>query len=86
MGFQFATCNKNMAMLHLKKAYPKRDISEESLKEIMPFITADIVRIQDPDFHSPVQVVPGTNWTECPVKRKEIKAAFQKFHDSLIKE
>ncbi len=29
MGFQFATCNREMALRHLQKAYPKRTLTDE---------------------------------------------------------
>lgn len=83
MSFQFATCDKNMAMRHLQKAYPNHVIDEEAVKEIMPYIVRDIVRIQDPDFHKPTQVTAGKNWSECSIKRKEITEAFKRFHDNL---
>lgn len=81
MGFQFATCDKNMAIRHLRLAYPSYEITEESVKNIMPYIVQDIVRIQDPACHYPAQVVAGKNWVE--EKREEIANAFKQFHDGL---
>ena len=51
----------------------------------MPYIEKDIVRIQDPDFHSPPKVVADTNWVEDEEKRKQISKDFKEFHDSLKK-
>lgn len=79
----FVTCDKQMAIRHLKKFYPSHEITEENTKEIMEYITADIVRIPDPDFHPGGAVMPSKNWD--PTKEKEIVAAFQRFDDSLIK-
>ena len=79
----FATCNEQMALRHLRMAYPNHEITEESVIEIMSYIKQDIVRIQDPAFHNPPQVVAGNNWTEDKEKRKQISNAFKKFHETL---
>jgi hypothetical protein len=85
MGFEFATCNKEMALRHLQKAYPKRRLTEELIKDILPWIMKDIVRIQDPDFHFPPHVVPGKNWKEDAEMRKKIGEDFKKFHETITK-
>ncbi len=84
-GFMFATCNKQMALRHLRLAYPGYEITEEDVIKIMPYIEKDIVRIQDPEFHSPPQVVAGSNWVEDEEKRKQISKDFKEFQDSLKK-
>jgi hypothetical protein len=81
MGFQFATRNREMAMHHLAKCYPSAEITDEVVAELMPLIEADVVRVQDPDFHQPAQIVPGTNWTED--RRAEVVSVCQRMHDAL---
>lgn len=83
MGFSFATCEKNMAMRHLRLAYPNHIITEESVKDIMPWIIKDIVRIQDPEFHQPCQVIAGKNWSEDKETRAKIENDFKRFHENL---
>ena len=65
--------------------YAAEEITEEDVIKIMPYIEKDIVRIQDPDFHSPPKVVADTNWVEDEEKRKQISKDFKEFHDSLKK-
>jgi len=79
--FMFATCDPRLALRHLKLIYPRHEITEESVKKIMPYIQQDIVRIQDPGCHNPAQVVEGKNWVED--KRKQIAEDFKDFHNSL---
>lgn len=81
----FATCDKQIALRHLRLAYPSYEIAEEDTKKIMKYIESDVVRIQDPGFHNPPQVVPGSNWVEDSEKRKKIHDDFQEFHDGLRK-
>ncbi len=83
-GFEFATCDKNMAISFLKKLYPNGKVNEQTCALIMPFITSDIVRIQDPDFHKPSQVVAGKNWSENKEEREKISAIFKDFHESML--
>ena len=85
MGFQFATCNREMALRHLQKAYPKRTLTDELVKDILPWIMNDIVRIQDPDFHFPPQVVAGKNWKEDKETRNKIESDFKTFHETITK-
>jgi hypothetical protein len=60
MNLAFATCNRVMALKHLKKLYPSSDVSDESVKDLLDIIEADEIRVCDPDFHGG-QIIEGNN-------------------------
>ena len=58
----FATCEVKGAIRFLKKAYPEKEIKEEQIPKLVDLIGKDILRIQDPDFHIPAQIVSGRKY------------------------
>lgn len=84
-AFMFATCDRRMALGFLQKQYPLRVVEDtpESAGPILDLIAADIIRVQDPDFHQPCQIVPGKAYDES--RASEILSACQEFHDRACK-
>ena len=65
MSFVFATCQRGMALMHLKKAFPEKQFIDEGIvKEFLDMVEADILRVGDPDFHRKGQIFEGKNLTE----------------------
>lgn len=64
MSFQFATCDRRFALEFLQHEYPNRVIEDtpESVGPLLDLIAADLIRVQDPKFHQPCQIVPGNKW------------------------
>lgn len=64
MGFMFATCDKKRALGFINSMYPELDIIvEDDIPLLMDLIGRDILRVQDPDFHKPSQIVSGNNYS-----------------------
>lgn len=60
MGFMFATCDVDRAFAFINKTYPDRvDFTTEDLPLLADLIQKDVLRVQDPDFHKPAQIVLG---------------------------
>jgi hypothetical protein len=78
--FQFATCDRNLALRFLRQSYPTRIVedTEESAKKVLDLVEKDIMRVQDPDCHKPSQMIAGTNWDES--LRESCHAICQEFH------
>lgn len=64
--FMFATSRRDFALDFLRKEHPSRNLTDtnESAGPLLDLVEADIIRIQDPAYHQPSQVVPGTYWEE----------------------
>lgn len=77
----FATCDRGMALGFLRKLYPSRDVADtpEDAGPLLDIVEADIVRVQDPDYHRPCQIMPSKNWDAS--RHDEFVAICQKFHD-----
>ena len=65
MGIVFATCDVKRAMGFINKMYPNhKDITEEDIPQLVKLINQDVVRVQDPDFHRPCQIIAGRNYAK----------------------
>ena len=72
MSIMFATCELNSALAFIRQMYPNQKVAWEMMPLLEELIKQDILRVQDPNFHQPCQIVPGNNY------RKE--------HDGQIQE
>lgn len=81
MSFSFATCERARALTFLAQAYPSRTVRDtpDDAGPLLDLVVRDVVRIQDPAFHQPPQVVPGKKWAES--ERVAVIAAAQQVHD-----
>lgn len=65
MSIIFATCDVKKAMGFINKMYPShKDLIEEDIPQLVKLINRDVVRVQDPDFHQPCQIIEGRNYTK----------------------
>lgn len=66
MSFQFATCDRRFALEFLQREYPNRVIEDtpDSVGLLLDLVAQDLIRVQDPKFHQPCQIVPGNKWDE----------------------
>ena len=62
--FTFATCEVPRAIDFIKKMYPDKEVSAEKMPKLMELIKQDVLRVQDPDFHRPCQIISGNNYDE----------------------
>jgi len=61
----FATCQWSpWGELFLAKSYPHLNINFERLDKLKSLLDQDILRIQNPDFHNPAQIIQGTNYNQ----------------------
>jgi len=83
-GFMFATCYRHMALRFLKQVYPNYVVEDapESAGPLLDLVEKDIVRVQDPSYHRPAQIVPGTHWSEQ--NREAIVAICREFHERTL--
>jgi hypothetical protein len=72
VNIMFATCAPNSALAFIRQMYPNQKVEWEMMPLLEELIKQDILRVQDPNFHQPCQIVPGNNY------RKE--------HDGQIQE
>ena len=77
MGFYFASCQPNMALGFIRKMYPSKKISWDDMPLLKVLIGEDILRVQDPDFHQPCQIIAGNKYQ--PERKQEVDAAVQEF-------
>lgn len=70
MSFAFATCERNRALVFLKKLYPSYTVedTETSVKDLLDIIEADEIRVCDPDYHGG-SIIQSTNWKDDTFKR-----------------
>lgn len=76
----FASCSWNGfpgAKNHIQKMYPNKTIKEELIPILIDLINRDVLRVQDPDFHQPCQIIAGNNYTKF--HDDEINAAITQF-------
>lgn len=64
MSFQFATCDRNFALLFLQSEYPTKLVDATTVGPLLDLIGADLIRVQDPKYHQPCQIVPGKKWDD----------------------
>lgn len=63
--FTFATCEVNQGMTFINKMYPSKvDLTRSDIPLLCDLLHRDILRVQDPDFHQPCQIIAGTNYQE----------------------
>jgi len=79
MSIVFATCNLNMAIGFIDKMYPDRaDITASDIQLLSKLIKEDVLRVQDPDFHRPCQIVGDNKYDEA-THSKDIEKALKEF-------
>jgi hypothetical protein len=82
MVFQFATCERGRALEFLKILYPNGSVSEESAKDVLDLVEADIVRIPDPAMHgSQVGIFLSAGYERSGKTQQEIVDVLRKFHE-----
>ncbi len=65
MGFVFATCEPKRALEFINREHPEsRDLTKEDIPLLYDLISRDILRVLDPDFHKPSQIIAGNNYSE----------------------
>lgn len=76
----FATCDRRMALGFLQQAYPTCVIedSADSAGPLLDLVEADVIRVQDPNFHQPTEIVPAKNWDAS--RHDERVAVCAEFH------
>jgi hypothetical protein len=62
MSFSFATCEVPRAVQFIQKMYPSKEVTAEKMPLLLDLIRQDILRVQDPDFHRPCQIIAGNNY------------------------
>jgi len=85
---QFATCEVNRGLEFINKMYPyKEDLTRDDIPLICELLSRDVLRVQDPNFHQPCQVVAGTKYDELR-DSLEVNAAVQqlKYHPKIAGE
>lgn len=82
MIIQFATCERQRALLFLKRLYPSYTIEDtvNNAGPLLDFVEADVIRITDPDYHGGM-IVPGTHWTED--RREEVVRLGRALHIAI---
>ncbi len=79
---QFASCQWNpYAKMFIQKMYPSKIIDDSKMPLLIGLINEDVLRVQDPDFHYPCQVVAGTNYGV--LRDKEISEAISEFQRAV---
>ncbi|WP_028982867.1 hypothetical protein [Sporolactobacillus terrae] len=60
MGIVFATCEVNRGLEFINKMYPSHeDLAKEDVPLLCDLLKEDVLRVQDPDFHQPCQIILG---------------------------
>lgn len=78
MSFQFASCQwEPYAKSFLQQMYPSTEIDAEKIPLLVGLINDDVLRVQDPNMHSPCQIVAGKNYMDS--KTTEINDAIDQF-------
>ena len=82
MRIAFATCEVHRALEFINQVYPSyEDLTEKDIPKLRALLEKDIVRVQDPNFHQPCQIIAGNNYSE--EYDKKIGEAIQELQDSL---
>lgn len=61
----FATCDLNRAVEFIQKNYPSKEVTKEKFPLLAHLIQKDILRVQDPDFHKPCQIIAGNSYSSA---------------------
>lgn len=78
MDIVFATCLPQMALEFINKMYPNRkDLIKEDIPLLYGLISKDVLRVQDPDFHQPCQIIAGNNYKGNEVEVQQAVTEFQ---------
>lgn len=84
MSFCFATCIPQTALIFINKMYPKHeDLTKEDIPLLYDLIKQDILRVQDPDYHQPCQIIAGREYKK--EYDNEIAEAIKEFQNALEK-
>lgn len=82
MNLQFATCVPETALEFINKMYPNNeDLTKDEIPELIDLIKRDILRVQDPNFHQPCQIVAGKKYQSSD--DEEIGIAIDKFKELI---
>jgi hypothetical protein len=84
MSFVFATCEPIRALAFINKMYPRYDdLTKDDVPLLYSLISKDILRVQDPDFHQPCQIIEGNKYSK--EFDEEISDAIKEFQGKLKK-
>ena len=82
MSIMFVTCDKERALGFINKMYPENeDLVLDEIPLLIDLIEKDILRVQDPEFHNPCQIVAGKNYSED--YNEDIQDAINELKDKL---
>lgn len=59
----FATCEVGRAVEFIQKMYPSKVVTKDKFPLVAYLIERDILRVQDPDFHQPCQIIAGKSYS-----------------------
>ena len=66
MSIVFATRHLPSAINFINQMYPDRDdITADDVPLLSELIKQDVLRVQDPDFHRPCQIIAGNNYDKA---------------------
>ena len=77
MGFYFASCQPEFALRFIQKMYPDKTITWDDIPLLAALVSRDVLRVQDPDFHQPCQIVTSTKYK--PEHKQEVDDALTEF-------
>lgn len=79
MNIDFSTNDQVTALSYLKRVY-KKEVTEDSSKDILSLVTDGLIRIQDPIMYgNKIRVVPAKEVTK--EQREKISSICIKFHN-----
>lgn len=59
----FASCQWNpYAKSFLQKMYPSKPVNDDEIPKLIDLINKDVLRIQDPEYHKPCQIIAGNKY------------------------
>lgn len=59
----FATCEPKRALSFINYMYPDyQDFTKDDIPILYDLISKDILRVQDPEFHQPCQIIAGNKY------------------------
>jgi hypothetical protein len=83
MGFCFATCECPRALGFINKMYPNhKDLVKEDIPLLYELIQQDVLRVQDPDFHQPCQIIAGNKYSK--EYDQQIQGAIKELQSKLV--
>jgi hypothetical protein len=82
-GIVFATCEVNTGLMFINKMYPScDDLTKEDIPLLCDLLKDDILRVENPDFHQPCQIILGNNGN-IERDQKRINEAVKQFMSHL---